>query len=156
MRLFTDQATLDAALSALQILEGPRCSLVSAEVPLISNLDVCRNIALIYQYHRDASKKYALDFVRQCLQRFGLERIAHKKNPELSNEERFYVMLLRAAMIERAVIAIDCPFRMLLYNNDRDFIYEALEKIDDLFVRCEIFDYDQEKQKNGLIHDSKN
>ena len=141
-------------MADLQKEAGLRFGLVSAEVPLISNLDVLRNIALIYQYHRDASEKNALDFVMQCLQRYGLEKIAHRKNPELSDDERFCVMVLRAAMVEQAVIAIDRPFKMLHYHNDISFIYETLGKIDDLFVRCDIFDYDQEKQQCELIHDS--
>lgn len=128
--------------------------MVSADIPLISNLDVLRNIALIYQYHREASKKIALEFVMQGLRRYGLERIAQKKNPELSDDERFCVMVLRAAMVEKAVIAIDRPFKMLHYHNDLSFIYDTIGKIDDLFVRCDIFDYDQEKHKCELIHDS--
>lgn len=141
-------------MAELKDAAGLQFGMVSAEIPLISNLDVLRNIALIYQYHRDVAKKKGLDFVRQCLQRYGLEKMAHKKTSELSDEERFCVMVLRAAMVEKAVIAIDRPFKMLHYHNDISFIYETLDKINDLFVRCDIFDYDQEKHKCELIHDS--
>ena len=72
----------------------------------------------------------------------------------LSEEERFCVKVLRAAMIAEAVIVIDRPFKMLHYLQDTTFIYETLGKIEDLFTRCDIFDYAQEKNRYGLIYDS--
>ena len=87
----------------------------------------------------------------QRLQRYGLERIADKRNPMLSEEERFCVKVLRAAMVSQAVIVIDRPFTMLHYLQDTNFIYEALGKIDDLFTRCDILDYAREKSRYGQI-----
>ncbi len=154
MRLFADQEALDKELVDLKGEIGQQLGLVSSEVPLISNLDVCGNIALIYQYHQVASQKNAQAFVMQCLQRYNLERIAYKRNPMLSEEERFCVKVLRAAMVPNAVIVIDRPFKMLHYLKDTTFIYETLGKIEDLFTRCDIFDYAQEKNRYGLIYDS--
>lgn len=72
----------------------------------------------------------------------------------LSEEERFCVKVLRAAMVPNAVIVIDRPFKMLHYLKDTTFIYETLGKIEDLFTRCDILDYAQEKNRYGLIYDS--
>lgn len=152
--LFADQEALDQQLADLKSEIGEQLGLVSSEVPLISNLDVWRNIALIYQYHQEASQKDAQDFVMQCLRRYDLEKIAYKRNPMLSEEERFCVKLLRAAMVDKAVIVIDRPFKMLHYIPDKTFIYETLGKIEDLFTRCDILDYAQEKNRYGLINDS--
>jgi len=151
---FADQAALDQKLADLKQEIGDQLGLVSLEAPLISNLDVWGNIALIYQHHREISKKLARDFVMQCLQRYDLEKIAYKRNPVLSEEERFCVKVLRAAMVGEAVIVIDRPFKMLHYIKDTTFIYETLGKIEDLFTRCEILDYSQEKNRYGLINDS--
>jgi hypothetical protein len=68
-------------------------------VPLISNLDVWINIALIKQYHQNLSRNAAEREVLGYLRRYGLEVIAYKRNPALTAEQRFRVMLLRAAMV---------------------------------------------------------
>lgn len=128
--------------------------LVSADVPLISNLAVWGNIALIYQYHREVSRRNAEALVLQYLGRYNLEHVAYKRNSELSEEQRFRVMILRAAMLTDAVIVIDRPFKLLHYNDYTSFVYESLETIDDLFARCEIFDYEREKRNCGPNHDS--
>ncbi|MDO8720949.1 MAG: hypothetical protein Q7J31_01815 [Syntrophales bacterium] len=128
---------------------GRRLGLISADVPLISNLDVWHNIALIYEYHRNIPEKKAEVFVIECLKRYGLENIAHKRNAFLSEEDRFYVMLLRAAMLPDAVIVIDRPFKIMPYLKDTSFIYDALEKVDDFFALCYIFDYAQDKNRYG-------
>ncbi len=149
MRLFTDQAAIEQELVDLQRALGQRLGLVSLAVPLISNLDVWRNIALIYQHHHESSQKSAQAFVMQSLRRFGLERIANKRNPMLSEEERFCVKVLRAAMVAQACIVIDRPFTMLHYLQDTSFIYETLGKLEDLFTRCDILDYAREKSRYG-------
>jgi len=135
---------------------GQRLGLVSSAVPLISNLDVWSNIALIYQHHQEASQKKAQAFVMQCLQRYSLEEIAYKRNPMLSEEERFCVKVLRAAMVAQAFIVIDRPFTMLHYLKDTNFIYETLGKVEDLFTRCDILDYAHEQNRYGLTHDAEN
>jgi len=152
--LFADQAALDQKLADLKKEIGKQLGLVSLEAPLISNLDVGGNIALIYQHHREVSQKNAQTFVMQCLRRYDLEEIAYKRNPMLSEEERFCVKVLRAAMVTEAVIVIDRPFKMLHYIKDTTFIYETLGKIEDLFTRCDILDYTQEKNRYGQIYDS--
>lgn len=149
MRLFNDQETLDKELASVKSEAGRRLGLISADVPLISNLDVWLNIALIYEYHRNIPEKKAEVFVIECLKRYGLENIAYKRNTFLSEEERFCVMLLRAAMLSDAVIVIDRPFKIMPYLKDTSFIFEALGKVDDLFALCYIFDFTQDKNRYG-------
>jgi len=151
LRLFTDQKAIDQELADLRGTVGRRLGLVSVSVPLISNLDVWRNIALIYQHYQQASRKNAQAFVMQSLQRYGLERIAYKRNPMLSEEERFCVKVLRAAMVAEAYIVIDRPFTMLHYRQETNFIYETLDKIEDRFIRCDILDYAREQSRYCLI-----
>jgi len=154
LRLFDGEEALDKALAEMARELGPRLGLVSSESPLISNLDVWRNIALISQYHRNMPDHKAKAFVLQCLQRYGLENIADKRNQALSEEERFCVMLLRAAMVPDVVIVIDRPLKMIPYLQGTSFIYEALEKIDDLFTQCYTFDYTWDKNRYGINNDS--
>lgn len=115
--------------------------MVSGDVPLISNLDVWINIALIKQYHENLSSGAAQEEVMGYLRRYGLERIAHKRNPALTAEQRFCVMLLRAVMVAKAVVIIDRPFRLLPALQDSRFIYDSLNIIADLYDKSYVFDY---------------
>jgi ABC-type nitrate/sulfonate/bicarbonate transport system ATPase subunit len=133
---------------------GAKLGLVSSEAPLISNLDIWRNIALISQYHRNIPEQKAKTIVLQCLKRYGLEKLADKRNQGLTEEERFYVMLLRASMVPDAVIVIDRPLKIVHYLQNSSFIFDALKKIDDLYTKCYTFDYTWNKNRYGTNDDS--
>ena len=126
-----------------------QASLVSAEVPLISNQDVAMNIALIKQYHENIPWRKAEKIVLEALDRLGLKHIAHKRNPSLSGEERFSVMLLRAVMVENSIVMMDRPFKIMPHLKDSGYIFQTLKKIDDFFVACHIYDYVWMKDKYG-------
>ena len=124
---------------------------VSADIPLISNQEAWLNIALIKQYHENMPVKTSEKLVLGLLRLLGLERVAHRRNPALSNNERFYVMLLRAAMVQDAAILIDRPFTMIPQLKDVADISEALKKIDDLYASCHIYDYEWMAGKYGAL-----
>lgn len=129
---------------------------MSPAAPLISNLSVCDNIALIPQYHRNMPRREARAMALDILGRFGLKEIAGKRNPALTEEERFRAMLIRAAMVEGAVMAIDRPLSLLTHLPDGRFLWEALRKIDDLIAEVHIFDYTWEKERYGVTDDPEN
>lgn len=141
MKLFASEAALESELAAFTGLYGRRIGMVSAEAPLISNLDVWINIALIKQYHQNLSGEAAQEEVMGCLRRFQLEKMATKRNPALTDEQRFHVMLLRAVMVADAVVVIDRPFRLLPALQDSRFIYDSLRIIADLYDKSCVFDY---------------
>ncbi|MFO7568213.1 MAG: hypothetical protein R6W75_00310 [Smithellaceae bacterium] len=122
---------------------------VSVDVPLISNQDVLMNVSLIKEYHENMSKKNAFQLVMNGLQRLGMAHIAYKRNPALTAEERFCAMLLRSAMVKDARLVIDRPFKLIPHLENAAFIFQALQKIDDLFVHCHIYDYRWMKEKYG-------
>jgi ABC-type lipoprotein export system ATPase subunit len=128
-------------LATFAKLYPKRIGMVSEDVPLISNLDVWINIALIKQYHQNLPRETAEEEVMGYLRRYGLEKIANKRNPALTDEQRFRVMLLRAVMVAEAVVVIDRPFKLLPELQDSRFIYDSLAVIDDLYVNSHIFDY---------------
>ena len=127
----------------------PHLGLVSLEVPLISNLPVWSNIALIRQYHENMPWEEAKALVFVLLQRFDLAGISEKRNPALKMEELFYVMLIRAAMVRDAVVVLDRPFRILPDLRDGRFFTDAIRKVDDLIAEAHIFDYSWEKERYG-------
>jgi ABC-type nitrate/sulfonate/bicarbonate transport system ATPase subunit len=128
--------------------------LVSLEVPLISNLPVWSNIALIRQYHENMPREEAKAQVVGILERFGLAGISEKRKPSLKKEELFCAMLIRAAMVHNAVVVLDRPFRILPDLQDGRFFTDALRKIDDLIAEAHIFDYSWEKARYGATDDT--
>jgi ABC-type lipopolysaccharide export system ATPase subunit len=109
------------------------------------------NIALIKEYHENMPKHQAQRLVLEYLERVGLGHIAYKRNPALNSEERFCVMLLRAAMVQDAMILIDQPFKIIPHLKDIQFITNTLKKIDDLYVSCHIYDYQWMEEKYGEL-----
>jgi ABC-type polar amino acid transport system ATPase subunit len=132
-------------------IHGRQAAPVSADVPLISNQDVWMNIALIKQYHENMPRHEAEQLALNTLQRLGLLNIAYKRNPSLTNEERFCVMLLRSVMVRDAMVIIDRPLKIIPNLKDYDFIFQTLKKIDDFYITCHIYDYKWMAEKYGEI-----
>lgn len=151
--MFDDEAALGSALDGFIEENRQRLGLVSLDAPLISNLDVSINIALIKQYHHNLHKDEAERIVIHYLRRYGMEKIARQRNALLTERERFCVMLLRAAMVSDAVIAIDRPFKMVPDLQNARFIYDALKSIDDSFTECHIFDYSWDEDRYRMTDD---
>jgi len=128
-----------------------RAAPVSSDLPLISNQDVWMNIALIKQYHENMPRPQAEKIVETALARLDLAHIADKRNPSLTNEERFCVMLLRACMVQDAIVMIDRPFKIIPHLKNSNFIFQTLKNIDDLYATCYIYDYKWMAEKYGEI-----
>jgi ABC-type lipopolysaccharide export system ATPase subunit len=128
--------------------------LVSLEAPLISNLAVWSNIALIPQYHQNMPTNAAKAMTLQLLLRLNVASIAEKRNPTLTTEERFCAMLLRAAMVKDAILVLERPFTILTNLRDGRFLMDALRKIDDLIAEIYIFDYSWVKDRYGTSYDA--
>lgn len=151
MRLFEDEVTLGKELNDFTAQHKKNLGLVSLDVPLLSNLDVWVNIALIKQYHENLSADKAQKLVLSYLARYGLEYISNKRNPALTNRERFCAMLLRAAMVRDAMVVIDRPFTIIPDVQDDRFIYDTLKAVDDSYRECHIFDYLWSKGRYRMI-----
>lgn len=154
MKLFSDQETLEKELTHIIHDAGPQLGLVSSNAPLISQLVVWQNIALICAYKQNIPVNKARVFVLQCLSRIELECVADKQISVLTAEERFLVMLLRAAMVSNAIIVIDRPFTIMHYLEDISLIYKTLGILNDLFSQCFILGYNHEKNKYGVLNAS--
>jgi ABC-type sugar transport system ATPase subunit len=133
-----------------------RVGLVSEVTPLISNLDVWANIALIPQYHRNMPWREAEAYVADILGRLDMLSIAYKRNSSITNEERFCAMVLRAAMVKDSILVLDRPFKILSNLKDSGFMMDTLQKVDDLVAETHIFDYTWEKDRYGVTDDKEN
>jgi ABC-type molybdenum transport system ATPase subunit/photorepair protein PhrA len=124
------------------------------EAPLISNLATWSNIALIPQYHQNIPWHAAKSQTETLLGRLGMMSIAEKRNPALSEEERFCAMILRAVMVRDAILVLDRPFTILTTLRDGSFLMDTLRKVDDLIVETYIFDYNWEKGRYEVVDDA--
>ena len=149
--LFEDEVTLGRALKDFTAKHKKNLGFVSLDVPLLSNLDVWVNIALIKQYHENLSSDKAQKLVLSYLARYSLEDISNKRNPALTNRERFCAMLLRAAMVRDSIVVIDRPFTIMPDIQDDRIIYDAVRTIDDSYRECHIFDYLWSKDRYRMI-----
>ena len=154
MRFFDSEDALQTSLDAFLVEHKTHLGLVSLEVPLISNLPVWSNIALIRQYHENMPWEEARALVVGLLKRFDMAGIAEKRNPSLKMEELFCVMLIRAAMVRDAVVVLDRPFRIFPDLPDGRFFTDSLRKVDDLIAEAHIFDYNWEKERYGATDDA--
>jgi ABC-type molybdenum transport system ATPase subunit/photorepair protein PhrA len=78
--------------------------------------------------------------------------IADRRISSLEDQERFCIMLLRAAMVKRAVLVIDRPFQIMPDLQDARYVGRSLKWIDDLYEECHIFDYVWMKDHYGALH----
>ena len=129
---------------------------MSLDAPLISNLNVRNNITLIPQYHRNMPLKQAEALTDDLLRRLGMASIAGNKTTNLSPEELFCVMLLRAVMVEDAVLVLDRPFSILTNIMEDHFIMDSLQSVDDLFTEAHIYDCIWRKLRYRRLDGSEN
>jgi ABC-type sugar transport system ATPase subunit len=154
--LFESKEELQKELQDFIAFHKSRLGLVSLEAPLISNLAVWSNIALIRQYHQNMPRREARALAGNLLLRLDMASIAEQETHDLTKEERFCVMLLRAAMVEDAILVLDRPFSILTNHRDERFLMDTLRKVDDLIAEMYIFDYNGEKEHYGVADEAKN
>lgn len=83
------------------------------------------------------------------LQHLGMlhrKDVATKRNHDLRDDERFCIMLLRAAMMNDAVV-IDRPFLIIPHVAHAGFMFENLTVLENMFTECFIFDYELHRSK---------
>jgi ABC-type molybdenum transport system ATPase subunit/photorepair protein PhrA len=90
-----------------------------------------------------------METVTELLQRFQMVGVASRRTQSLSDLERFWVMLLRAAVMSSACVVIDRPFRIVPDLQDDGFLLKALSNIDDMIAEAYIFDYTSQQSRYG-------
>ena len=81
--------------------------------PLLSNLDMKENIALIQEVHHKKPRLQAEAEAVEMLQKIGLDHVADLRTNRCTKEELFYVMVVRALMCDKERIFIKSPLQLL-------------------------------------------
>jgi ABC-type lipopolysaccharide export system ATPase subunit len=121
--------------------------LVTKELPLLSNLSAWQNIALIKQYHENMGIEKSYQMTLDFLIRLGIESVAHKRAPQLTEEEIFFIKLIRAVMLLDAEIAIDRPFRQVGESFHPELLHKHLQTLSGCYLKCIIFDYQSNRER---------
>lgn len=88
-------------------------SLISKETPLVSNLNMLENIALIKEVHAFMSTSKAEALAAGLLEAIDLDYIGQNRVTSCSNTEIFYVMFMRSLMSDEKNIIIVTPYSIL-------------------------------------------
>lgn len=87
--------------------------LISADTPLISNLNMCENIALIKEVREGMLVLDAENLASAILRMLDLESITFQRVDNCSQEEIFLVMFIRAMMSQENSVIIKLPSNIL-------------------------------------------
>lgn len=120
-------------------------ALISKDTPLISNLNMCENIALIKETHEHKSIKDAENEAFEMLQKIELGETALKRVSQCNSLEIFFVMLIRALMSDRKCVII---VPLFLLTGSFEDIKNILQKISILNSNKEIYILDLISNKN--------
>lgn len=152
MRLFS---SFDKILSFLEsAYEDPVTTFVSTQTPLLSNLSMLENIALISQVHEKLSITRSHKKAYEALSTLDLGRIASLRYENCSAKEKFYVQLLRANILKDAKVIIEQPFMLLAEEMSIEFILNALQRLNISYDRVSIIDliHQQSNYKEPQCH----
>ncbi len=88
-------------------------SFISIDTPLISNLNMVENIALIQEFHQLLSINKAESIAYKQLEKIQLSHISTNRLHECSSLEIFYVMFIRALMTQEMDVIICSPLLLI-------------------------------------------
>lgn len=105
-------------------------ALVKDDVPLISNLNIIENIALMQEVHHHKPAVEAEAEVLELLMRISLEEITQKRTSACNQFEIFCAMLIRAMLSDSTQIFIVTPFTLISTLVDIKEITNVINKLD--------------------------
>jgi len=142
---FANTRLIDIQLERFRNQEKGHFGLVSSELPLISNLSLQQNCALILQYHRHFSTRAAFNEAGKLLALFGLEHKSDLDYSRLHEIDIFIGKLIRAALLEQAFVVVDRPSEQLHADFEMSDIIAMIDKLAHYFAACHILEYQWEE-----------
>ncbi len=118
---------------------------MSPDTPLISNLNMCENIALIKEVRENMSIREASALANKSLGLVGLEGIANQRVDSCSKEELFLVMFIRALMTHSKNVIIESPSNILGDLSNIEKVARDMKKVN-LSKKILILDFESYKK----------
>jgi ABC-type lipoprotein export system ATPase subunit len=150
LNYFADVKQIEIQLERLRNEGKGRFGMVSSELPLLSNLSLKQNCALILQYHRHFSTRTALNEADSLLALFGLRHKGDFHCSHLDERDIFIGKLIRAVLFEQAYVVVDRPSEQLHADYEMNDIIAMIDKLSRYFAACNILEYQWEEERHGL------
>ncbi len=130
-------------MAANEQAKTDRYGIISKSLPLISNLSLMENIEVVIYYH--GANRGVLDGYVETM---GMSQKMQKREPNLTSEERFCAMYLRAISYSKKILLLR-PFLLLSDHKDISFVDKIFDITDDAIDEVVIFDFEWNKQRYG-------
>ncbi|MBO4441774.1 hypothetical protein J5834_06615 [bacterium] len=114
---------------------------MSADIPLLSNLSIFDNIALIHKFHTSQPVDFIARTIREQLEILGIDSFAALKPASVDPLTVFKVKVLRAVSLPLSKFLIDRPFTMLTGIADIGAVVKIVDLLDKYVEECTVFDY---------------
>jgi len=128
---------------AAELAKRDKYGIISKNIPLISNLSLLENIEVVIYYHN--GNRSALDGRIRAVEM--VEKM-QKREPNISNEERFCAMHLRAISYSKSILFLR-PFSLLTDHKDILFADKIFDATAEAIDEITIFDFEWNKQRYG-------
>jgi ABC-type lipoprotein export system ATPase subunit len=102
---------------------------LSNQTPLLSNLNMCENIALIREVHQKLSQEQSNIQAKEALIDIGLEHVCHNRVHQCTPLETFYVMVIRALMCDVSNICVVTPYSFVKKLGEFESVLATLQKL---------------------------
>jgi ABC-type lipoprotein export system ATPase subunit len=99
-------------------------------VPLVSNLNIFENIAIVMQANLNTSSSKVESYVFSLLDKFDLRHLSLSYKDELSSGERFIIKIIRASVYSDLPIVIIDPFEMISHKYSVEWFCEIFDTLD--------------------------
>lgn len=121
--------------------------MIAADIPLLGNLTIVENLALVRQYHQRLSYQRAALSVLNYLARANLAHLADMPPHALAPEPMFWVMFIRALMLPHTIPVIVRPTVLLPGLASYVIIRQAVELFEDTYQQCQLLELDWHQDK---------
>ncbi len=116
-------------------MQDRNIALISVETPLLRDLSIIENIALILEYHENYSINKAEQTVFKLMEKCQINGIKDKRVYELDKKDILIVKYLRAYVSSFDTILIIKPFSMLDHTKDMEVLFKLFNIFNDKITK---------------------
>ena len=132
-------------------MQDNNTALISVETPLLRDLSVLENIALMLEYHKSYSISKAQQAVLKLMERSQTVGIKDKMVHELSKRDILIAKYLRAYVSSFDIILIVKPFSMLDNIDDIEVLFELFNIFNDKMTKIVDLNSNQYYREKNVI-----
>ncbi len=129
IKFFTDIVLLESYYKSISREYGTHVA-VSPHTPLLSNLNIIENIALIEEVHERYEREKSHANALEKLKKLNLQDLQTKRPSQCSDLELFSLSLIRASMMRYVTITVITPLVQYQSENSLEHLFKVLNILD--------------------------